>query len=166
MIQLQKVANKECQIIEIELEDLKDFFDSIRDMGFVERVRINTTRYIMLFSNIIDTAMPTPTIPTREEDQSTFDIVMQQRRFNAANAQQAMVAQGLIRLGDQPIGQGSNKMGIPPELERNYHLQIVPGGNLAKKTFVKMREIKAGSVGGLVSVKGIVTRCSDVKPCM
>jgi len=77
-----------------------------------------------------------------------------------------MIAQGLMRPGEQANGQGLSKMGIPPELERNYHLQIVPGGNLQKKTFVKMREIKASSVGGLVSVKGIVTRCSDVKPCM
>ena len=36
----------------------------------------------------------------------------------------------------------------------------------AKKTFVKMREIKSNAVGGLVTVKGIVTRASDVKPCM
>lgn len=87
MIQLQKVANKESNIIEIELEDLKEFFDSIRDMGFVDRVRINTSRYINLFSATIDQAMPQPTITMREEDQTTFDIVMQQRRFNAANAQ-------------------------------------------------------------------------------
>jgi DNA replication licensing factor MCM7 len=59
---LQKVANKESGVIEIELEDLKEFFDSIRDMGFVERVRINTTRYIALFSSIIDQAMPMPTV--------------------------------------------------------------------------------------------------------
>jgi DNA replication licensing factor MCM7 len=91
---------------------------------------------------------------------------MQQRRFNAVNAQQAMIAQGLMRPGEQQNGQGLSKMGIPPELERNYHLSIVPGGALTKKTFVKMREIKASSVGGLVSVKGIVTRVSDVKPCM
>ena len=58
MTMLQKVANKESAIIEIELEDLKEFFDSIRDIGFVERVRINTTRYIALFSSIIDQAMP------------------------------------------------------------------------------------------------------------
>lgn len=29
-----------------------------------------------------------------------------------------------------------------------------------------MREIKSTSIGALVSVKGIVTRASDVKPCM
>ena len=33
-----------------------------------------------------------------------------------------MVAQGLIRPGEQANGQGLSKMGIPPELERNYHL--------------------------------------------
>lgn len=29
-----------------------------------------------------------------------------------------------------------------------------------------MRKIKANSVGSLVVVKGIVTRCADVKPCI
>jgi hypothetical protein len=86
MIQLQKVANRQANIIEIELDDLKEFFDSIRDMKFVERVRINTSSYIGLFSSVIDTAMPMPTVQTREEDQTTFDIVMQQRRYNAMNA--------------------------------------------------------------------------------
>jgi len=56
-------------------------------------------------------------------------------------------------------------MGIPPELERNYHLSIVPGEN-SKNSFVKMREIKANQVGSLVCVKGIVTRAGDVKPCI
>ncbi len=39
-------------------------------------------------------------------------------------------------------------------------------GPNAKKHTQKMREIKSHSIGGLVSVKGIVTRASDVKPCM
>lgn len=119
---LQKVSNKESGIVEIELEDLKEFFDSIRDAGFVERVRINTSRYIGLFSTIIDQAMPQPSVTIREEDESTFDVVMKQRRYNAQNAQQAMISQGLIRPGDQATGGQLSKMGIPPELERNYHL--------------------------------------------
>lgn len=59
-----------------------------------------------------------------------------------------------------------DKIGIPPELERQYNLIIVPGGQNGKKTFQKMREIKSNMIGSLISVKGIVTRCSDVKPCM
>jgi DNA replication licensing factor MCM7 len=77
MIQLQKVANKEQNIIEIELEDLKGFFGSVKDLAFVERVRINTSRYISLFSTVIDDKMPPPTIEFREEDKSTYDIIMQ-----------------------------------------------------------------------------------------
>ena len=54
MIQLQKVANKEQSAIEIDMDDLKDFFDTIRDQGFLERIKQNTTRYIDLFSQCID----------------------------------------------------------------------------------------------------------------
>jgi len=71
-----------------------------------------------------------------------------------------MLQQGLVKPGDT----GKNH-GIPPELERSYHVQITPGKN-AKTNFIRMREIKANAVGGMVAIKGIVTRCSDVKPCM
>lgn len=29
-----------------------------------------------------------------------------------------------------------------------------------------MRDVRSNSIGGLVNVKGIVTRVSDVKPCI
>ena len=109
--------------------------------------------------------MPQPSIEIPEEALSAFEIVMQQRRFNAQNAKQAMIAQGLIRADQEQTGAKNAKLGIPPELERQYHLSITPGEN-SKKGFVKMREIKANAVGSLVVVKGIVTRCSDVKPCI
>jgi DNA replicative helicase MCM subunit Mcm2 (Cdc46/Mcm family) len=54
---------------------------------------------------------------------------------------------------------------IPPELERAYQVFIVHGQN-AKKNIQKMREIKSNQIGSLVTVKGIVTRASDVKPCI
>jgi DNA replication licensing factor MCM7 len=43
---------------------------------------------------------------------------------------------------------------------------FIVNGEYAKKTIVKMREVKSSSIGGLVTVKGIVTKCSDVKPCI
>jgi DNA replication licensing factor MCM7 len=57
------------------------------------------------------------------------------------------------------------KMQLPPELEREYQVFIVHGEN-AKKHIQRMRDVKATSIGSLVNVKGIVTRCSDVKPCI
>ena len=57
------------------------------------------------------------------------------------------------------------KQQIPPELERAYQVVIVPG-EFTKKSVIKMREVKSTNIGALVTVKGIVTRASDVKPCM
>jgi len=42
---------------------------------------------------------------------------------------------------------------------------MVPG-EFTKKNVIKMREVKSMNIGSLVTVKGIVTRASDVKPCM
>ena len=57
------------------------------------------------------------------------------------------------------------KLQLPPELERTYQVFIVYG-QFAKKSIQRMRDVKANQIGQLVNVKGIVTRCSDVKPCI
>lgn len=54
---------------------------------------------------------------------------------------------------------------LPPELERQYQVFIVYGPN-AKKSVQRMRDIKANQIGSLVTIRGIVTRASDVKPCI
>ena len=154
------IANKKRKNLEIELADLEEHFESAADQGFLNRIRTNTTRYLGLFAQVADTNMPQPSCEFRPEDHSTFDVLMQQRRQNNAQAHAQMLQQGLIKPGDA----GKNQ-GIPPELERSYHVQITPGQN-AKKNFIRMRDIKANAVGGMVAIKGIVTRCSDVKPCM
>ena len=37
---------------------------------------------------------------------------------------------------------------------------------MGKKAVVPMREIKSANIGALITMKGIVTRASDVRPCM
>jgi len=54
---------------------------------------------------------------------------------------------------------------IPPQLERNYQAVLVPG-ELSRKYLTQMRDVKAQNIGQLVQVRGIVTRASDVRPCM
>lgn len=61
--------------------------------------------------------------------------------------------------------EGEVKAQIPPELERNYSLTITPG-EFEKKNIVSMRQIKASMIGSLVTMKGIVTRATDVRPCI
>ena len=100
MTRLQEVANRKSDNIQIELEDMKEFFTDPKDHGFVDRVRLNTARYQQIFSTIIDQNMPQPSIQISEEDQTAFDVVMQQRRFNAEQAKQTLIAQGLVKNGD------------------------------------------------------------------
>jgi len=59
------------------VEDLREFFDSANDRGFVDRVHSNTTRYINIFSQVIDAKMPLPTTDLSENDFSPFDVMMQ-----------------------------------------------------------------------------------------
>ena len=78
----QKVANKETKKVLIEIDDIREFFSAARDSNFVDRVLKNTARYIDLFSQIIDQKLPKPSVNFREQDQTPFDILMEQRRFN------------------------------------------------------------------------------------
>jgi hypothetical protein len=63
--------------VQIEIEDLKDFFSAARDSSFVQRVLINTARYIELFGNVIDENLPKPSVNFREGDQNPFEILME-----------------------------------------------------------------------------------------
>ena len=77
MRQLQEVINRKQNTIAVEMDDLSEFFLAARDRGFVERIQTNTTRYVKLFSNVIDQNLPLPSVQFAEHQLSAFDIVMQ-----------------------------------------------------------------------------------------
>lgn len=54
---------------------------------------------------------------------------------------------------------------LPPELERTYQVFFIHGQN-SKKAITRMRDIRSNAIGSLVTCKGIVTRVSDVRPCI
>lgn len=75
--------------------------------------------YVNLFSQIIDENMPVPTVNFKEEDLTTFDVLMEQRRFNVTQSTQRQIAAGLVNnQTGQTTTQAKNM--IPPELSRNY----------------------------------------------
>ncbi len=82
MALLQKAANRQLTVVEVQLSDLAAFFTSSRDMAIVERVRINTSRYISLLAQVCDEKMPPPSVEFDGEEMSTYEVTMQQRRFN------------------------------------------------------------------------------------
>lgn len=91
--------------------------------------------------------MPEPLNPLSETDMDAQDHI------------------DIQRLGNQKrLGQGQTQK-FPPELFRKYNVYFIFGEN-SKKKITKMRELRANQIGGLVLIKGIVTRVSDVKPCI
>lgn len=73
------------------------------------------------------------------------------------------VMQGLINKDSKDA---DSSLAIPAELDRTYQVVLVPGEFSKQKEVVPMREIKSAHIGALVTLKGIVTRASDVRPSM
>lgn len=61
----------------IELEDIAQHEGAAS--GLVQRIRNNTRRYVLLFYEVIDSIMPTPTKDISQED-DVLDVIMHQRR--------------------------------------------------------------------------------------
>jgi len=57
-------------------------FSSNRDHGFVERIVRNAATYVKIFYEVLDLHMPKPSLNFRDEDMTSFDVIMEQRRFN------------------------------------------------------------------------------------
>lgn len=150
---MQKVANHQQKAIEIEIGDLEEHFRG--DPAFVERVKINTKRYITLFNEAIDKQMPEQNANAEDGEETIADILYKQRRENMeANAEKNQA--NFLREKD-PYNN------IPPELRRNYELHIIRGPN-EKSGELKMREIHADTIGALVTFRGIVVKCTEVRP--
>mmetsp|Transcript_5081 Transcript_5081/g.7769 ORF Transcript_5081/g.7769 Transcript_5081/m.7769 type:complete len:734 (+) Transcript_5081:104-2305(+) len=138
--QLQQIADREILCLNIMLDDVMDYAN---DAEFVGNIENNASRYLRHFEEVADELMPA-SIGVEED---VFDVLHNQRV--------ALVGGGQ-REGEQPIVPD-----IPRSLTRRFEVTITPRQSEKAK---KLREIKAHDIGHLVSVKGMVTRTSDVKP--
>ena len=153
---MQRIANFQDEVINIELGDLEEHFRV--DPAFVDRVKINTKRYISLFSEVIDDLMPSKNVNVSEEiEDSVTNILSRQRRDNIEYRAERMAQNYMIDKDPQNS--------LPPELKRRYYVYIVRGENEKKKD-LKLREIHADTIGGLVSFRAIVTKSSEIRPCI
>ena len=205
MDQLQEVANRARQVIEISLDDvlalssvdLEDALDGEDHSGgdewsrFARNVRDNTRRYLSLFADAADDLMPLPT-SAFEGIEDVFDVLMRQRQYAEEDNEQLRATFGLPTATDgtnpAAANDGSNAAGnpvtalgaadsankVPRDLLRRYEVKIRPatggtslGSSKARASkAVPLREVRAQSIGQLVTVRGIATRVSEVKPLL
>lgn len=126
------------------MDDLADYNEPL-----AEAVQQNTRRYVSFFANVVSELLPN----YKERDvvaKDSLDVYIEHRLMMETRSRNQME-------------QRDPRNRFPPELMRRFELNF-KAPNLNKA--VSVREVKAEHIGKLVTVRGIVTRCTEVKPMM
>uniref|UniRef100_A0A7S1NW45 DNA replication licensing factor MCM7 n=1 Tax=Eutreptiella gymnastica TaxID=73025 RepID=A0A7S1NW45_9EUGL len=133
---LQEIADRKTTTFELSLDDLH----SIMEHELANRIQSNTMSYMEQMCKLIDQNLPDPS-PAANFERDTLDVLNEDRRVGAD--------------GDEGLTQT-----LPPAMHRRYQLVISQAGQ--KK--LPLRSLKADAVGKLVTVQGIITGATAVKP--
>ncbi|KAL5511283.1 MCM7 [Sanghuangporus vaninii] len=142
--QLKKIANREQQMLTIELEDIYTYENDVT--GLVRRICNNTRRYVDLFCEVVDEMMPLPTKDISDQAE-VIDVILHQRRERNQQLENTQ----------QPE--------FPAHLLRRYNLYFQPLKSDISRPMA-VRNVKGAHLGKLITVRGIVTRVSEVKPLL
>ena len=159
--------NHETRVLELHLDDVA----SSSQAELLPRIETNTLRYQRLFYRAADRLLRSlaPTVSVEADAHDIWDE-HRARRFDQARHREQRDA-GVD--GAQPLDSDDEEgdADLPPErrrkdyfpveLTRRYELHIVPHSG-AKVS--PMRAVKADDVGSLVTLRGIITRVTDVAP--
>ncbi|KAI7005674.1 MCM-domain-containing protein [Hortaea werneckii] len=161
---LQDVSERTKSQVLIDLDDLNEYEKSLEQEGvdplnLVESIERNANHYVEVFSRAVDTVMPAPiTEPNFKDD--VLDIILTQRSKRNEAVRQQMEHQGESDLPESIF---------PAELTRRYTLNfkpITPAGSSDQKNSkaLAVRQVRGEHLGHLITIRGIATRVSDVKP--
>lgn len=139
-IQLQDIANRQLKTLEIHLDDV---LHHKGDQEFIANIQKNTQRYITYFEQAADNLLPA--MNTNVEQNDFFDILESQRRQQFAT------------------GNGSPEDETEKIKIRRFEVQFYPSSD---EKLRNLRDIHASDIGGLIRIKGMVVRVTDVKPCV
>lgn len=163
MRQLQNIVDRKADVLEIKMDDIKTFFDgNAETVDFTERILCNTLRYVKLFyrsaDRLIKELQPSSDAEIKVDAQ---DVYLRQRmnKFRALNGGADMPDYDSD--DDRPEAIEARKQMLPAELLRRYEIHLTP---LSSTKYSSMRQIRAGEIGSLVSLRGIITRVTDVAP--
>lgn len=147
---LLAVQRRETVRVDIDLSDvlIESGADLVRD------IQGNAKRYQELFSKAIDKLLPAPAMEAVQEDADAYDVLMIHR---VHEMQQDLRTQN----PDAVQGDLNTRAIFPAGLYRRYEVRFLPTDSDA---VLSLRQVRAGLLGTLVTVKCIVIRASDIKP--
>ncbi|XP_043463646.1 DNA replication licensing factor Mcm7 [Leptopilina heterotoma] len=140
--QLTRVAHREQTAFTIDLDDLQEF-----DEDLAEIVAGNTRRYVNMLLELIQDILPDfkeRPVPAKD----ALDVYIEHRMLMETRNQ-------------HPGEQRDPRNRYAPELMRRFEVYFRNFGNEKGHS---VRDVKAEQIGKLVTVRGIVTRCTEVKP--
>uniref|UniRef100_A0AAQ5XWZ1 DNA replication licensing factor MCM7 n=1 Tax=Amphiprion ocellaris TaxID=80972 RepID=A0AAQ5XWZ1_AMPOC len=142
--QLVALAHREQVSLFVELDDVAE-----EDPELVESICENAKRYTGLFADAVHELLP----EYKERDvvaKDSLDVYIEHRLM-------------MEQRGRDPADTRDPRNQYPPELMRRFELYFKPPSTSKPKV---VRDIRAESIGHLVTVRGIVTRATEVKPMM
>ncbi|CAG7941292.1 unnamed protein product [Penicillium salamii] len=162
---LQDVANRDTSHIQIDLDDLETFEKSMpegEDLKLVESIEKNAHHYVDIISSVVDELMPQSTKDVTYKD-DVLDIIMSQRERRNEATEAALEAD----MDSDPASLPT----FPAELTRRYTLNfkpVTPSGSSSDRgsKALAVRNVRGEHLGHLITVRGITTRVSDVKPAI
>ncbi|KAL5290037.1 MCM7 family protein [Megaselia abdita] len=142
--QLVKLAHREQTMLTIDLDDLQEFNESL-----TEAVKLNCRRYSTIFSDVIMEMLPS----------------YKEREIRAKDVLDVYIEHRLLMEGRNrnQVEQRDERNRFPPELMKRFEISFKP---LSTDKSFSIRDIKADNIGKLVTIRGIVTRATEVKPMM
>lgn len=143
-MQLTKLAHREQVALTVAVDDIAEL-----DEELAEALVENTRRYASLFADAMHDMLPN--YRTRKvDDKDVLDVYIRQR----LKVESRFHEEGEYR-------DPRNK--YPAELLRRFEVYFK---NKDAEEQLSVREVKAEQIGKLITVKGIVTRCTEVKPIL
>ncbi|KOH00517.1 DNA replication licensing factor MCM7 [Saccharomyces eubayanus] len=190
MAMLQKVANRELTSVVVELDDIlqfqnEKFLQGTQADDLVSVIQQNASHFTELFCRAIDDNMP---LPTKEIDykDDVLDVILNQRRLRnekmLSDRTNEIRNENLMDTASDPPSSMNDALRevvedetelFPPNLTRRYFFYFKPLSQKYARRYRKkaisskplsVRQIKGDFLGQLITVRGIITRVSDVKP--
>ncbi|KAI1333181.1 DNA replication licensing factor mcm7 [Xylariaceae sp. FL0255] len=154
---MQKLADRSVDEVLIELDDIVSYEnDTDEALKLAESIEMNTKHYVEIMSRAIDKKMPPPTNGVTFKD-DVLDVIMERRQARNRDLLDAAANNNNPELAENTF---------PAELTRRYTLVFKPRTLSSDKPVkaLAVRQVRGEHLGHLITVRGIVTRVSDVKP--
>jgi DNA replication licensing factor MCM7 len=154
---LQQLADRKISEVIVDLDDLSAYEKDLNEgLKLVEWTEQNTKHYVEIISRAVDKLMPAPSEDITFKD-DVLDVLMANR------TERNQMLEGIANRESDPTILNDQ---YPSQLTRRYTLVFKPRTSTPDNPVkaLSVRQVRGDHLGQLITIRGIATRVSDVKP--